>query len=90
MIKANRFIRDNRNEAIKILTAWGRVDRGSAESSYDSTVTVFSRTGNIPEDGSRSVIETPRADFKMTKPINASDLVALTQLHEAQKELANE
>ena len=41
-IKANRFVRDNRQDTINILVDWGRTQREDAAASYDSTWQVFS------------------------------------------------
>ena len=35
-IRANRFIRDNRDEAVRALIAWGKVEREFAYASYDA------------------------------------------------------
>src|SRR6185437_14417975 len=52
-IKANRFIRDHRPEAISVLVDWGRTQKEDAVASYDSTWQVFSPDGSMPEDGMR-------------------------------------
>jgi NitT/TauT family transport system substrate-binding protein len=87
MIKANRFIRENKEGAVKILMDWGRVDRQPASASYDSTVTVFSPTGNIPKEGLRLVIDQARDELKITREVSVQEIVDLTPLREAQKEL---
>jgi NitT/TauT family transport system substrate-binding protein len=87
LIKANRFIRDNRDGAIQILAEWGRTDWESTAASYDSTVKVFSPDGSIPEDGFRLIIDQAKKDAKITRDISLSEVSDLTILREAQREL---
>jgi ABC-type nitrate/sulfonate/bicarbonate transport system substrate-binding protein len=87
LIKANRFIRDNRDGAIQILAEWGRTDWESTAASYDSTVKVFSPDGSIPEDGFRLIIDQAKKDAKVTRDIPLSEVSDLTILREAQREL---
>ena len=42
-IRANRFIRDNRDEAVRALIAWGKVEREFAYASYDALRNLFQR-----------------------------------------------
>ena len=88
MLRANRFIREDREGAVKILTDWGRVNRDDAFAAYDSTVKVFSTTGNIPEDGLRLVIDLAKAELKIARDVQSSEVLELSILREAQKELA--
>jgi ABC-type nitrate/sulfonate/bicarbonate transport system substrate-binding protein len=48
LIKASRFIRDNREEAVKVLIAWGKAKPEHAYAAYDSTVAVISQDGRHP------------------------------------------
>jgi NitT/TauT family transport system substrate-binding protein len=86
-IRANRFIRDNREESIQILTAWGRTDRDSATSAYDAAVKVFNADGTIPESGLRLVLEQARSEANIGREIAVSEVADLTLLREAQREL---
>jgi NitT/TauT family transport system substrate-binding protein len=87
LIKANRFIRNNREGTIQILTEWGRTEPENAAAAYDSSWKVYNLDGNIPEDGLRSVIEQARQDAKITREIALSEVSDMTVLREAQKEL---
>ena len=40
MVRANRFIREDKESAVRILMEWGKVDRDPAAAAYDSTWTV--------------------------------------------------
>jgi NitT/TauT family transport system substrate-binding protein len=87
LIKANRFLRQNRDGAIQVLTEWGRTDRELAAAAYDSAFKVYNLDGNIPDDGLRSVIEQAKQDAKITREIAPGEVSDMTGLREAQKEL---
>ena len=86
-IRANRFIRDNRDEAVKTLIAWGKVEREFAYSSYDALRNLFNADGAVPEDGLKLVIEQTRRSTKVTREVAPSEVVDLSFLREAQAEL---
>lgn len=86
-IKANRYIRQNRDGSIQVLAEWGRSDRENAAASYDSTVKVFNMDGSIPEDGLRTVIEQAKKDLKSNRDVSPSEVSDLSVLREAQREL---
>jgi NitT/TauT family transport system substrate-binding protein len=87
MVRANRFIREDKEGAVKILMEWGKVDREHAVASYDATWKVFSPDGNIPPEGLRLVVDQAKAELKLTREIPSSEVVDLAPLREAQKEL---
>ena len=87
LIKANRFIRQNREGAIQILVQWGRTEPDLAAAAYDSAFKVYNLDGSIPEDGLRSVIEQAKQDAKITREIALSEVSDMTVLREAQREL---
>ena len=86
-IRANRFIRDNRDEAVKTLIAWGKVEPEFAYSSYDALRNLFNADGAVPEDGLKLVIEQTRHSTKVTREVAPSEVVDLSFLREAQAEL---
>ena len=87
LVRANRFIRDHRDESIQILMQWGRTDRDSATLAYDASAKVFNADGAIPENGLRLVIDQAKNESSITREILASEVAALSLLREAQKEL---
>ena len=87
MVRANRFIREDKEGTVRILMEWGKVERDHAAASYDSTWKVFSADGNIPQEGLRLVIEQAKAELKLTRDIPMSELIDLAPLREAQREL---
>jgi NitT/TauT family transport system substrate-binding protein len=86
-IRANRFIRDNREEAVRILIDWGKVERDYAYASYDALKNLFNVDGAVPEDGLRLVIDQARRSAKVTREVTAADVADLTILRRAQSEL---
>jgi NitT/TauT family transport system substrate-binding protein len=87
LIKANRFIRTNRDGAIQVLMEWGRTSKENAATSYDSVVKVFNGDGSIPEDGLQSVIESAAKEAKISRQILPNEVADLGPLREAQREL---
>jgi NitT/TauT family transport system substrate-binding protein len=87
LIKANRYIRANRDGSIQVLMEWGRTSRDNAASSYDSTVKVFNQDGSIPEEGLRLVVEQAKEGAKLTRDVMPSEVADVTILRQAQKEL---
>jgi ABC-type nitrate/sulfonate/bicarbonate transport system substrate-binding protein len=87
MLRANRFIREDKEGAVRVLMDWGKVGRDQAVASYDSTWKVFSPDGNIPQEGLRMVVEQAKAELKLTRDVPLNEIVELAPLRAAQKEL---
>ena len=86
-VRANRFIRDNREEAVRVLVDWGKVERDSAYASYDALRNLFNADGSVPEDGLKLVIDQARRNAKVTRDVSTAEVADLTFLREAQAEL---
>jgi len=86
-IRANRFIRDNRDEAVQTLVDWGKVERDYAYASYDALRNLCNADGSVPEDGLRLVIDQARRTAKITRDVTPAEVADLTMLREAQLEL---
>ena len=87
MVRANRFIREDKEGAVRILMEWGKVERDHADASYDSTWRVFSPDGNIPQEGLRLVLDQAKAELKVNRDVALNKIIELAPLREAQKEL---
>jgi NitT/TauT family transport system substrate-binding protein len=87
LIRANRYMRDDRAGAIQTLIEWGKVDRENATAAYDSSVAVLNLDGSIPEEGLRIVIDQAKKEGKITREIAFADIADLSILREVQKEL---
>ncbi len=86
-IRANRFIRDNRDEAVRTLVAWGKIDGDFAYASYDALRNLFNADGAVPEDGLKLVIDQARRSAKIAREVASADVADLTFLRQAQSEL---
>jgi NitT/TauT family transport system substrate-binding protein len=87
LIKANRFIREKRQESIEVLAAWSRTNVEYAAAAYDSTWKVFSLDGSIPEDGLTLVVDQAKKALRMTREVPLSEVSDITLVREAQREL---
>jgi NitT/TauT family transport system substrate-binding protein len=87
IVRANGFIRRNREGAIQVLVHWTKTKPEFAEAAYDSTVGVFSQDGTIPEDGLRLVIENFRKSMNISRQVSLSDVSDSTLLFQVQREL---
>jgi ABC-type nitrate/sulfonate/bicarbonate transport system substrate-binding protein len=86
-IRANRFIRDNRDDAVRALMDWGKIEREYAYASYDALRNLFNADGAVPEDGLKLVIDQARRSAKATREVPSSEVAELTFLREAQADL---
>ena len=87
LVRANRFMRDNREESVKILIAWGKGKPEHAYAAYDSTVKIISPDGSIPDDGLKILIDQAKRDVKVTRDVPLSEITDFSILREVQKEL---
>jgi NitT/TauT family transport system substrate-binding protein len=87
MIRANRFIRDNRDGAIQVLNEWGGTRPEHAAATYDSSWRVFNPDGTISEDGLRLVVEQAKREMKVTRDIALDEVADMTALRAAQYDL---
>jgi ABC-type nitrate/sulfonate/bicarbonate transport system substrate-binding protein len=87
LIKANNYIRKNRDGTTRVLIDWAKTKPELAAASYDSSWEYFSHDANIPEDGLRVVIDGFRSSLGITRPIPISEIVEDSFLREAQREL---
>ena len=86
-IKANRYMRANRDGTIPILMSTYKLDKEVASALYDSFVKGFNDDGSLPEDGFRRLIEDTKTITKVDREIALSEVADLSILREAQKEM---
>jgi NitT/TauT family transport system substrate-binding protein len=86
-IRANRFIRDHRDESVRTFMSWGKVEREFAYASYDALRNLFNADGAVPEDGLKLVIDQARRSGKVSREVAPSEVADLTFLRDAQAEL---
>ena len=86
-IKANQYIRANREGTIQFLMERQKIDRELAVATYDSVVKTFNEDGSVPENGLRLVIEESKKVTKVTREVSFNEVADLSILGEAQREL---
>jgi ABC-type nitrate/sulfonate/bicarbonate transport system substrate-binding protein len=86
-IKANRYIRSQRDGTIQFLMNWQKVDRETASANYDSAVRVFNEDGGLSEAGLRLIVDEAKKTAKIEREIPLNEIADLSMLREAQKEL---
>jgi ABC-type nitrate/sulfonate/bicarbonate transport system substrate-binding protein len=86
-IKANRYIRGNRDGTIQFLIEWLKLNRESATATYDSVVKVYDDDVGLCEKGLRLVIDETKKTMKLSRDVPYSEIADLSILREAQKEL---
>ncbi len=87
-IKANRFIRANRDGTVLFLTEWLKLDREAAAATYDSVVRVYNEDVGVCDKGLRVVIDETKKAMKLSRDMPYSEVVDLSIFREAQREAA--
>ncbi len=87
-IKASRYIRQNREGTLPVMTEWLKIDKDIAAVTYDSVWKAFTEDGTLPENGLRVAIEEAKGIGKVERDVSFSEVADLSILREAQKELA--
>mgnify|MGYP003576031007 CR=1 FL=1 len=88
-IKANRYIRQNRDGTLPIMAQWLKIDKDMAVRPYDSTVKTFSEDLGLPDGGLRLLIDDAKRVAKVSREVSLSDVADLSILRAAQKELGS-
>ncbi|HMF49483.1 MAG TPA: ABC transporter substrate-binding protein [Candidatus Saccharimonadales bacterium] len=86
-IKANRYMRANRDGTIPVLMNTYRIDKEVASAAYDSFIKGFNNDGSMPEDGFRRLLDDTKRVMKLDREVALSDVADLSILREAQREL---
>jgi NitT/TauT family transport system substrate-binding protein len=86
-ILANRYIRSNREGTLQFLVDWMRTDKDVAIATYEAFLPALNEDGSCPEDGMRLVIEEAKKAAKVSRDVSMKDIVDLSILREAQREL---
>jgi ABC-type nitrate/sulfonate/bicarbonate transport system substrate-binding protein len=86
-IKANRYIRENRDGTLPVMVEWLKIDREMATATYDSSLKSFSDDLGLPEDGLRLLISEAKRTGKVERKVAMNEVADLSILREAQREL---
>lgn len=86
-IKANRYIHQNRDGTIQAMMQWMKIDKEAAVATYDSAAKSYNNDGSVPEAGLRIVIDEAIKAANISREVSAGEVVDLSILREAQREL---
>jgi NitT/TauT family transport system substrate-binding protein len=86
-IRANRYVRQNRDGAIQVMMEWGKTDREAAANTYESTWRIFSEDGGMTENGLKVVIDQAKQSMNIDRPIAVSEVADFNFVRDAQREL---
>jgi ABC-type nitrate/sulfonate/bicarbonate transport system substrate-binding protein len=86
-IKANRYIRGNRDGTIQFIMDWLKVNKEVATATYEGVAKVYNEDPSVCETGLRTMIDERKAAMKITRDVTLSEVADLTLIREAQREM---
>jgi NitT/TauT family transport system substrate-binding protein len=86
-IKANRYIRSDREGTIQFMMEWQKINKEIATVTYESLSQIFNNDGSLPEKGLQLVIEENKKIAKVAREVSLAEVADLSILREAQQEL---
>ena len=86
-IKANRYIKENREGTIQVLIAMYKLPREIAAASYDSLLKGLNSDGSLPVDGFQTLLEDTKRLAKLDREVSLNDVADLSMLKDAQRDL---
>jgi ABC-type nitrate/sulfonate/bicarbonate transport system substrate-binding protein len=87
LIKGSRYMRENRDETVQVLSDWAGIDRQSALDYYDATWKGSSPDGSIPEKGLRLVIEDAKSALKIQRDVSFAEVADDSLVKEVQRDM---
>jgi ABC-type nitrate/sulfonate/bicarbonate transport system substrate-binding protein len=88
-IKANRYIRGNRDGTVHFLTEWLKLNRDAAAATYDSVVKAYKEDPNTCDKGLRLVVDETKKTMKLARDVAYSEVADLTILREAHRDVGS-
>ena len=86
-IKANRYIRGNRDGTIQFIMEWLKVNKEVAAATYDGVAKVYNEDPSVCEKGLRVTIEERKQALKINRDVSLSEVADLSLIREALREL---
>ena len=86
-IKANRYIRSNRDGTIQFIMEWLKVNREVATATYDGVVKVYNEDPSVCEKGLRVMIDERKQALKINREVAISEVADLSLIREALREM---
>jgi ABC-type nitrate/sulfonate/bicarbonate transport system substrate-binding protein len=87
ILKANKFIRENKEQSVALLKEWMKISQDLAEKSYDVTLPGFSLTGEPRQSVLKFLLEQAKKDSGVKEDIPLSKVFDASPLKAAQKDL---
>jgi NitT/TauT family transport system substrate-binding protein len=86
-IRANRYIRSNRDGTIQFIMEWLKINKEVATATYEGVVKVYNEDVNVCEKGLRVTIEERKQTLKITRDVPLSEVADLSLIRDVQREL---
>jgi NitT/TauT family transport system substrate-binding protein len=87
LLKANRFILDDKKGAVDILQKWSRTPLAVAEQGYVSSVSNYSRNLLAPRDALEKVIESTKLNIDLKRDVALNEVFDFSLVREILKEM---
>ena len=87
LLKANRYILDDKKGAIDILQRWGRTSLAVAEQGYLSSAANYSRNLLAPRDALEKVIQSTKLNIDLKRDVPLDDVFDLSIVREILREM---
>ena len=87
ILRASRFVRENREDTVTIMQEWLSLDRETAEASYEISWKAFSADGTVSEKALQQEIDQAAEEMKLPTGTPASRVADFSLLEEVQREL---
>jgi len=86
-IRANRYIKENREGTIQVLMALYKLPREIAAASYESLLKGLNSDGSFPVEGFQTLLEDTKRLAKLDREVSLNDVADFSILKEAQRDL---
>ena len=87
LLKANRFILDDRKGAVDILQKWSRTPLSVAEQGYASSAANFTRNLLAPRDALEKVIQSTKLNIDLKREVSPDEVFDFSLVREILKEM---
>jgi ABC-type nitrate/sulfonate/bicarbonate transport system substrate-binding protein len=87
LLKANRFILEDKKGAVDILQRWGRTSLAVAEQGYLSSSANFSRSLLAPRDALEKVIHSTKLNIDLKREVSLDEVFDLSIVREILREM---
>jgi ABC-type nitrate/sulfonate/bicarbonate transport system substrate-binding protein len=86
-IETNRYISQNREDTLRAMMLWMKIDRELAAATYDGVVKTYGDDLSLPEDGLRLLINEAKKNANLNRDVSIDQVADLSILREAQREV---